>query len=49
MIDTLPLHISRALETLGLLPPPRAEKAQPAPVERQFKGEFYKPGQEIPF
>ena len=49
MTDALPLHLSRVLDTLGLLPPPRAEKAQPAPVERQFKGEFYKPGQEIPF
>lgn len=49
MTDTLPFHLSRALETLGLLPPPRAEKAQPSPVERQFKGEFYAPGDYIPF
>jgi hypothetical protein len=42
----IPLDLQRALDAIGIRPPAE-EKAQPA--KRQFKGEFYKPGQEIPF
>lgn len=42
----IPFDMQRALDALGVRPP--AEEKAP-PVQRQFKGEFYRPRQEIPF
>jgi hypothetical protein len=47
----IPDDMRRALETLGVRMPQVAtpKRETPPPVERQFKGTFFAPGQEIPF